>query len=145
MELSESLKRFRKQFKITQKQAAKAANISERNYQDYEYGKVVPTVSVLTALADCFNVPLDYLTGQGIFANWDAILEARPRWAAVLDQVYPHLAFLGWASMPEKQLMRMLPAFFTKMEIDGNNFVFHTTMDLAGLEPHPEEPYPKED
>lgn len=64
MELSAALKRFRKQIKITQKQAAVAANVSERNYQDYEYGKVVPTATVLIALADYFNVSIDYLVGR---------------------------------------------------------------------------------
>lgn len=64
MELSSALKRFRKEFKITQKQAAAASNVSERNYQDYEYGKVVPSATVLIALADYFDVSLDYLVGR---------------------------------------------------------------------------------
>lgn len=64
MELYLALKRFRKKFSITQKQAAYAANISERNYQDYEYGKVVPTATVLISLADYYNVSLDYLVGR---------------------------------------------------------------------------------
>lgn len=64
MDLSVALKRFRKEMKITQKQAASAANVSERNYQDYEYGKVIPTATVLIALADYFNVSLDYLCGR---------------------------------------------------------------------------------
>ena len=64
MELSDALKRFRKQVKITQKQDALAANISERNFQDYEYGKVVPTATVLIALADYFDVSIDYLVGR---------------------------------------------------------------------------------
>ncbi|MEY8281999.1 helix-turn-helix transcriptional regulator [Oscillospiraceae bacterium 52-8] len=64
MELSAALKRFRKEFKITQKQAATAANSSERNYQDYEYGKVIPSALALIALADYFDVSLDYLVGR---------------------------------------------------------------------------------
>lgn len=64
MELSAALKRFRKEFKITQKQAAKAANVSERNYQDYEYGNVVPSATVLIALSNYFDVSLDYLVGR---------------------------------------------------------------------------------
>ncbi len=64
MELSVALKRFRKEMKITQKQAASAANVSERNYQDYEYGKVIPTATVLVTLADYFHVSIDYLTGR---------------------------------------------------------------------------------
>lgn len=64
MELSIALKRFRKEKKITQKQAAIAAGVSERNFQDYEYGKVVPAVTVLISLADIYNVSLDYLVGR---------------------------------------------------------------------------------
>ncbi len=64
MELSIALKRFRKEFKITQKQAAQAANVSERNYQAYEYGKVIPLATTLLALADYFDVSIDYLVGR---------------------------------------------------------------------------------
>lgn len=64
MELSTALKRFRKECKITQKQAAIAAHVSERNYQDYEYGKVIPSALVLIALADYYDVSLDYLVGR---------------------------------------------------------------------------------
>lgn len=64
MELSESLKRFRKTKKITQKQAALSAGVSERVYQSYEYGKVIPTVTILISLADFYNISLDYLVGR---------------------------------------------------------------------------------
>ena len=64
MTLSESLKRFRKEHNVTQKKAAEIAGVAERVYQSYEYGKVVPTATVLIALADFYNVSLDYLVGR---------------------------------------------------------------------------------
>ena len=64
MELKDALRRFRKQNKITQVQAAKAAGITESMYQFYEYGKSEPTASVLIALADHFDVSIDYLVGR---------------------------------------------------------------------------------
>lgn len=64
MFLHEGLKRFRKTNHVTQKQAAQAAGVSERNYQQYEYGKVIPTANVLIALADFFDVSIDYLVGR---------------------------------------------------------------------------------
>lgn len=64
MNLPTALKRFRKEFKITQRQAASAANVSERNYQSYEYGQVVPLSTTLIALANYFDVSLDYLCGR---------------------------------------------------------------------------------
>lgn len=63
-ELSDGLKRFRVHFKLTQRQAAEIAGSAERVYQSYEYGKVVPTATVLLALADYFDVSLDYLVGR---------------------------------------------------------------------------------
>ena len=64
MSLAEALKRFRKQFKVTQKVAAEVSGVSERVYQSYEYGKVVPTVTILMSLADFYEVSLDYLVGR---------------------------------------------------------------------------------
>lgn len=62
--LQDALKRFRKEFNITQKQAASAAGIAERVYQSYEYGKVIPTANVLISLANTYDVSLDYLVGR---------------------------------------------------------------------------------
>lgn len=64
MNLSEGLKRFRNEFCITQKEVADNAHISIRNYQDYEYGKVVPTATVLIAIANFYDISLDYLVGR---------------------------------------------------------------------------------
>ena len=64
MELSEAFRRFRKYAKITQKQAAQAAGVAERLYQSYEYGKVVPSATVIITLANYFDVSLDFLVGR---------------------------------------------------------------------------------
>ena len=64
MKLNEALKRCRKLRKTTQKQTATAAGVTESMYQFYEYGKNEPTASVLIALADYFDVSLDYLVGR---------------------------------------------------------------------------------
>ena len=64
MSLSEVLRRFRKSVKITEKQAAEVAGVAERVYQSYEYGKVIPAATVLIAIADYFDVSLDYLCGR---------------------------------------------------------------------------------
>lgn len=62
--LGNSFKRARNYKKMTQKQVADGLGIPEQSYQRYEYGKVVPTATVLIALADFFDVSLDYLVGR---------------------------------------------------------------------------------
>lgn len=63
MTLAEGLKRFRKQFKLTQKEIAAATNTAETLYQRYEYGKVIPSATFLIDLANFFKVSIDYLAG----------------------------------------------------------------------------------
>lgn len=64
MEFKEHLKRIRKDKKYTQKQVATAIGTTERNYQDWEYGRNKPGFDSLIALADYFDVSLDYLVGR---------------------------------------------------------------------------------
>ena len=64
MTISESLKRFRKEFSLTQREVATAIGIVPEAYQKYEYGKNIPIVSVLSKLADAYDVSIDYLVGR---------------------------------------------------------------------------------
>lgn len=61
---SERLKQLRKQKKITQVGVAAYLGCTEQHYQRIEYGKVnIPTTDLI-ALADYFDVSLDYLVGR---------------------------------------------------------------------------------
>lgn len=61
---NEHLKKIRKDKKKTQKEVANAIQLSERNYQSFEYGKVKPSFETLIALADYFDISIDYLVGR---------------------------------------------------------------------------------
>lgn len=58
------LKNLRKSKNITQKQLALDIGASERGIQQYELGERKPTYDMLIALADYFDVSLDYLVGR---------------------------------------------------------------------------------
>ena len=64
IELGESLKRFRKNYKLSQEEMAKDMGVSRTMYQAYEGGKSAPSIVFLTNLADVHNVSLDYLIGR---------------------------------------------------------------------------------
>ena len=64
IEFHEHLKNIRKSKNKTQKEIATALGITERNYQSFEYGKSKPSFGNLIALADYFNISLDYLAGR---------------------------------------------------------------------------------
>ena len=48
----------------TQKQVADAVGVTVRNYQRYEADEQRPAFEVLIALADFFDISLDYLVGR---------------------------------------------------------------------------------
>lgn len=64
MTFTERLMECRKTSHCSQTAIAKACNISLRAYQYYESGEREPTTKVLLALADYFDVSLDYLCGR---------------------------------------------------------------------------------
>ena len=63
-DLSTQFKKIRKERNLTQKQVADGLGIAEQAYQRYEYGRIVPSALTLIAIADYFDVSLDYLVGR---------------------------------------------------------------------------------
>lgn len=64
MIIFERLKLLRKDRGVTQKEIASSVGVSEVSYQRFEYGTVRPSLETLIALADYFEVSLDYLVGR---------------------------------------------------------------------------------
>jgi transcriptional regulator with XRE-family HTH domain len=62
----ERLKSCRKSMNKTQKQVADFLGVSIRAYQHYELNDREPPLSKAVALADFFDVSLDYLTGRSV-------------------------------------------------------------------------------
>jgi transcriptional regulator with XRE-family HTH domain len=61
---AERLKLLRKQKGLTQVKIAEFLGCTEQHYQRIEYGKInIPTLDLI-ALADYFDVSLDYLVGR---------------------------------------------------------------------------------
>jgi|GEM_PF-2437333 len=60
----DSLRRFRRDFGLTQKQVADSLEIQESAYRRYELGNTLPSIAVVIKLADAYDVSMDYLTGR---------------------------------------------------------------------------------
>lgn len=64
MEIRQRVKELRKERKESQEHVARAIGITLRNYQRVEMGEGFPSYPVFLALADHFQVNLDYLAGR---------------------------------------------------------------------------------
>ena len=63
-QFGDHLKALRVAEGLTQKQLSEGVGASERGIQNYETGVRKPTYEMLIALADYFDVSLDYLCGR---------------------------------------------------------------------------------
>lgn len=64
MNLYEKLRALRKEKQESQEGTARSIGITVRQYQRYESGEQKPNFDNLCALADHFEVSLDYLAGR---------------------------------------------------------------------------------
>lgn len=60
----ERIKQLRSSRGETQKEIAAMLGMTPNAYQKYEYGEREPTIATFIALADYFDVSLDYLVGR---------------------------------------------------------------------------------
>ena len=64
MKIAENLVALRKKRDLSQVAVAHLLDISERTYQNYEYGERIPPLLTAIALADLYDVALDELVGR---------------------------------------------------------------------------------
>ncbi|MBQ3444926.1 MAG: helix-turn-helix domain-containing protein [Selenomonadaceae bacterium] len=61
--IAESLKRFRAELQLSQKEVAETLSILPQAYSRYETGKYIPRADDIAKLATAYNVTTDYLLG----------------------------------------------------------------------------------
>ena len=64
MKIAENLVALRKKRGLSQVAVAHLLDISERTYQNYEYGERIPPLLTAIALADLYGVSIDELVGR---------------------------------------------------------------------------------
>lgn len=69
MLLSERIKELRLENRYTQRYVSIKIEITERRYSDIENNKSEPKVSTLVAIANLYDVSLDYLVGRTNIKN----------------------------------------------------------------------------
>ena len=64
MSFSERFKTLRLEHNLSQQQVAANTGLTDTTVQNYEYGVRKPTYDAFIAIADLFDVSLDYLAGR---------------------------------------------------------------------------------
>ena len=114
---SKRLVGLRKANNITTVDLAKAIGVSKQAISQFEKCISYPHCRTLAALADYFDVPIDYLTGAGFYKNWEEILECKEDVCDVVQKNLPD-GFPDLKVIPEALLMSFLASFMDHIDID---------------------------
>ncbi len=120
-DFSERLKKLRKSKNLTQKQLGENIGTSERGIQNYELGTRKPTYDILISLAKYFNVPLDYLVGNGIYAYWDKVLEVKPIIIEKLYELQAPKEIIDKLETDDNFFLKCIPAIVDKIVFDDTS------------------------
>lgn len=71
--LAKRLKELREERRIYQRELAEILGMSFRGYQNYETGQSEPKLTTLVAIADYYQVSIDYLAGRTDAPGFQAV------------------------------------------------------------------------
>jgi len=132
--LSEYFKKARLERNLTQKQVADGIGISEQSYQRYEYGKVVPSANILLALANFFDVPLDFLVGRPPYDNWELVMQCRKELCEFIEDWYG-IESTFTEHLPMSDFVRLFSALFARVAQDPEtgHIAFYPSMQRTKI------------
>ena len=127
--IAKRVKHLRELDGITQVQLAEYLKIAPFSLQRIEYGKANPSLNTINNIANFFNVPTDYLLGNGLFADWDVIMDNIDQVTKKMDDEHPIAKLYAIEGRNEKELMLILPSFVKSVKIvDGKLEITYLNM-----------------
>lgn len=122
MSFSKRLKSLRKNHHLNQTQLGEIVGVTVKQIQRYERAENEPTMSVLIALSNYFDIPVDFLLERGIYKNWEEIMEHRELILKIIEVSLPEISSaFKLSSRTETELMHIFPAF-----IDHIDFIYES-------------------
>lgn len=119
MSFSQRLNALKKSQNLLQKDIASAIGIPLRTYQRYEYGEREPSIAVITALANHFDIPADYFLERGVYKNWEEIIEQKTNIIKIIEELYPSFKKYHLNSLDNLHFIRIIPLLFAKIEFNS--------------------------
>lgn len=105
MTFPDALRRFRREYHLTQKDVANILGVQESAYQRYEQGRSLPSVAVVIKIADHFDISVDYLLGR----TDDPNLERNNEKVDLSEAIIKHLRQTAYDSV-DNEIKRLFPS-----------------------------------
>lgn len=117
----QKLKSLRFAKNLTLQQLATALGHTKATIGNLENANKQPSLRLITAIADYFDVPTDYLLGRGVFANWEQIEPHK-------EKIQQQITALTGIVFDQKQtgfIMQLFAALIKSIDFDDDQMTIH--------------------
>jgi len=118
---SKRFKLLRSQNNITMVDVANALQISKQSVHQWDTAKTIPTADKLIDLANYFNVSIDCLVGNGLYAKEGLILQNKNRLIEALDKFYYTDFFSKISQLSDYKFMEILSGIIDDIQISDED------------------------
>lgn len=115
---SQRLGQLRKEKGLSYAQLGEKLGVSDEAVRLMEKSKRSPSFEVLCSIAEVFDVPVDYLLGRGVFANWEKVLQYKEQICRKFSEEHPIVSQLGinLMELSDANFMKVMASMVEKME-----------------------------
>ena len=133
MNFSERIKLLRTSNNFTQKDVYTAIGVAPIVYQRYEYGRS-PSYENLLAIANFFDVPLDFLVGRPPYDNWELVMQCRKELCEFIEDWYG-IKSVFTEHLPMSDFIRLFSALFARVAQDPEtgHIAFYPSMQRTKI------------
>jgi transcriptional regulator with XRE-family HTH domain len=112
---------------LSQEALGNKFDVTKATISRIESADRAPSADLIYALADYFDVPLDFLTGRGLYAQWEELRPfARPILEALQDILRSNDVSLDIPQSDadcEMLLIRLMPAILSRITINQDHTI----------------------
>lgn len=125
-----NIKRLRKALKMTQAEFAKSLMVARTTVTMWETDGREPDYTLLSQIAEKYDVPTDFLIGCGLYSNWDEIMEHREEILHNIAVGWPRFKDISIAANDELFLIRFFGVFYKRIIVEGNKLYLFPVLPL---------------
>lgn len=101
---------------LSQQELGNALGVTKATISRLESGDRAPSIEVLSALADYFQIPSTFLLNEKPFQQWEELMQQRDAFLDAMAEFGPARDILEMASLPD--LISLFASIVVKVAID---------------------------
>lgn len=119
--IGKRLKELRINSSKTQEEICDILNVSQSSLANYETDRRYPSLDVIVEMSKLYNVPIDFIIGTGVFANWEQLLQNKESVIKAVSTAASRLSIDMLNGIDDLAYARLTYAFNVSVKENGDS------------------------